>query len=36
MRAVERFLARHLGDRDGGDGADPAGTAQPEAQTGAR
>ena len=36
MRAVERFLARHLGGRDGGDAADPAGTAQPEAQTGAR
>ncbi len=36
MRAVERFLARHLGGRDGGDGPDPAGAAGPEAQAGAR
>ena len=33
MRAVERFLARHIGGRDGGDGADPAGAAGPDAQT---
>jgi hypothetical protein len=30
MRAVERFLARHIGGRDGGDGPTPGAAAGPD------
>ncbi len=36
MRAVERFLARHLGGRDGGDAAEPTTTRGPAGQIGVR